>query len=38
MDTGGRYDAAGAQVNGRFGQYTATLDARRMVLAVKVFF
>ncbi len=38
VDTGGRFDAQGNQVNGRFGQYTATRDARRMVLAIKVFF
>ena len=38
VDTTGRYDAAGAQVNARFGQYTATLDARRLVLGVKVYF
>ncbi|MEP7366798.1 MAG: carboxypeptidase regulatory-like domain-containing protein [Acidobacteriota bacterium] len=38
VDTTGRFDAAGAQVNARFGQYTATLDARRLVLGVKVFF
>ncbi len=38
VDTTGRFDAQGNQVNGRFGQYTNTLDARRMVLAVKVFF
>ncbi|MGH7461211.1 MAG: hypothetical protein ACREMA_09310, partial [Longimicrobiales bacterium] len=38
VDTGARFDAQGNQVNARFGQYTDTRDARRMVLAVKVFF
>jgi hypothetical protein len=38
VETGGRFDAQGNQVNARFGQYTDTRNARRMVLAVKVFF
>jgi hypothetical protein len=38
VDTTARFDAQGSQVNGRLGQYTDTRDARRMVLAVKIFF
>lgn len=38
VDRSARFDAQGNQVNARFGQYVSTLDARRMVLAVKVFF
>jgi hypothetical protein len=38
LDTTGRFDAAGRQVNTRFGEYTSTLDARRMVLALKFYF
>jgi hypothetical protein len=38
VDTAARFDAQGRQVNGRFGQYTNTLDARRIVLGVKVYF
>jgi hypothetical protein len=38
LDTTGRFDAAGRQVNARFGEYTGSLDARRMVLALKFYF
>jgi len=39
VDTGTRFDVnTGANTNGRLGQYTATRDARRMVLALKFFF
>lgn len=38
VDTSARFDAAGKQVNGTFGQYTNTLDARRIVLGAKVYF
>ncbi|MDX1982895.1 MAG: hypothetical protein SFV51_21675, partial [Bryobacteraceae bacterium] len=38
VDTGGRFDAQGRQVNARYGQYTSTLDARRVVLALKFYF
>ncbi len=38
VDTTGRFDAQGNQVNARFGQYTSTLDARRAVLALKLYF
>lgn len=38
VDTTGRFDAAGNQVNARMGQYTASLDGRRMVLGVKLYF
>jgi hypothetical protein len=38
VDTTGRFDAAGRQVSGTFGQYTSTLDARRIVLGAKVYF
>ena len=38
VDTTGRFDAQGNQVNSRFGQYTSTLDARRVVLALKLYF
>lgn len=38
VDTTGRFDAAGRQVSGTFGQYTATLDARRIVLGAKFYF
>ena len=38
VDTAARFDAAGKQVNGTFGQYTSTLDARRIVLGAKFSF
>jgi hypothetical protein len=38
VDTTGRYDGAGRQVSGTFGQYTSTLDARRTVLGAKFYF
>ncbi len=38
VDTASRFDANGNQVNARLGQYTNTLDARRMVLGVKIYF
>jgi hypothetical protein len=38
VDTTGRFDAAGRQVSGTFGQYTSTLDARRFVLGSKIYF
>ena len=38
VDTSARFDAAGKQVSGTFGQYTSTLDARRVVLGAKVYF
>jgi hypothetical protein len=38
VDTGARFDANGNQVNARFGQYNATLDARRVVLGMKLYF
>lgn len=38
VDTAARFDAQGNQVNARLGQYTSTLDARRIVLAVKLYF
>ena len=38
VDTVARFDAAGKQVNGTFGQYTSTLDARRLVLGAKIYF
>src|SRR5262249_46092527 len=38
VDTGARFDAQGKQVNGTFGAYTSTLDARRIVLGAKVYF
>ena len=38
VDTAARFDAAGKQVSGTFGQYTATLDARRIVLGAKFYF
>jgi hypothetical protein len=38
LDTTGRFDAAGRQVNARFGEYTGSYDARRMVLALKFYF
>jgi hypothetical protein len=38
VDTTGRFDAQGRQVSGTFGQYTSTLDARRIVLGAKFYF
>jgi hypothetical protein len=38
LDTTARFDAAGRQVNARFGQYTGSADARRMVLGLKLYF
>jgi hypothetical protein len=38
VDTAGRFDAQGKQVNGTFGAYTSTLDARRVVLGAKFYF
>jgi len=38
VDTTARFDAAGKQVSGTFGQYTSTLDARRIVLGAKFYF
>ncbi|MCW5962480.1 MAG: TonB-dependent receptor [Bryobacterales bacterium] len=38
VDNAARFDAQGAQVNGRFGQYIGTLDARRIVLGAKFYF
>ena len=38
VDTTGRFDSAGRQVSGTFGQYTSTLDARRVVLGAKIYF
>jgi len=39
LDTGTRFDVnTGLNTNGRLGQYTATRDARRMVLALKFYF
>jgi hypothetical protein len=38
VDTSARFDNAGQQVSGTFGQYTSTLDARRIVLGAKVYF
>lgn len=38
LDTTGRYDAAGRQVNARFGQFTGSADGRRLVLGLKLYF
>jgi len=38
VDTGGRFDAQGRQVNARFGQFTGSADARRIVLGLKLYF
>ena len=38
VDTTGRFDAAGRQVSGTFGQYTSSLDGRRIVLGAKLYF
>jgi hypothetical protein len=38
VDTTARFDAQSRQVSGTFGQYTSTLDARRIVLGLKFYF
>jgi len=38
VDTNARFDANGNQVSGTFGNYTSTLDARRIVLGAKFYF
>ncbi len=38
LDTTARFDAAGRQVSGTFGQYTSSLDGRRVVLGAKFYF
>jgi len=38
VDTGSRWDAAGNQVNSNLGRYTNAALARRMVLALKLYF
>lgn len=38
VDTGTRFDAAGKQVSTTVGNYTSTLDARRIVLGAKLYF
>ena len=38
VDTTGRFDALNRQVSGTFGQYTSSLDARRIVLGAKFYF
>ncbi|MBI2688848.1 MAG: carboxypeptidase regulatory-like domain-containing protein [Acidobacteria bacterium] len=38
VDTTARFDANNRQVSGTFGQYTSTLDARRVVLGAKFYF
>lgn len=38
VDTTARFDANNRQVSGTFGQYTSTLDARRIVLGAKFYF
>lgn len=38
VDTTARFDAQNRQVSGTFGQYTSTLDARRIVLGAKFYF
>ena len=38
VDTTARFDAANRQVSGTFGQYTSSLDARRVVLGAKFYF
>ncbi len=38
VDTTGRFDANGNQVNGRFGEYTSAQLARRMQLGLKFYF
>lgn len=38
VDTTARFDAQNRQVSGTFGQYTSTLDARRIVMGAKFYF
>ena len=38
VDTTARFDALNRQVSGTFGQYTSSLDARRVVLGAKFYF
>lgn len=38
VDTGTRFDAAGKQVSTTVGNYTSTLDARRIVIGAKLYF
>jgi len=38
VDTTARFDGQSRQVSGTFGQYTSTLDARRIVLGAKFYF
>jgi hypothetical protein len=38
VDTAARFDAAGNQTNGRFGQYTSSLDGRKIQLGLKFLF
>lgn len=38
VDTTARFDALNRQVSGTFGQYTGSLDARRVVLGAKFYF
>ena len=38
IDTTARFDAAGAQTNARFGQYTSTLSARKAQVGLKFAF
>jgi hypothetical protein len=38
VDTTARFDAQNRQVSGTFGQYTGSLDARRVVLGAKFYF
>jgi hypothetical protein len=38
VDSNGRFDATGKQVNQQFGQYTAAAPARRLVMGLKIYF
>jgi hypothetical protein len=38
VDNAARFDLHGAQVNGRFGQYTSARDARRIQFGLKFYF
>ncbi len=38
VDTAARFDAQGLNVNGRFGQYTAARDARRVQVGLRYSF
>jgi hypothetical protein len=38
IDTGARFDPAGAQVNGRFGEFTAARNPRQIQLALRLYF